>query len=143
MRTAQLLDKHLETKGLSRADRWLYILVGGVKIPYVPIWPIRHFLIAHDLHHFITGYPTTILGEVYLLGWELASGGWARHNWWYWVKVIHVPLAFLYSPAGIWQALKAGSKRHNLYRFDTDELLEMEFDDAIYYVEHGALPAHT
>ncbi len=137
MTVEQVLDSYLEGKGLSRSDAWVYILVGGLRIPYFPAAPIRHFLTVHDLHHIISGYSTNLKDEIYLIGWELTSGGWGRHNWWYLGKTIHLVWMFLLSPVGIWTALKKGSKQHNLYSFELNELLKMDYEAALAYVNGG------
>ena len=139
MKTAQVLDRHLAAKGLSRSDAWLYILIGGLRIPYLPRAPFNHFLTVHDIHHVITGYSTGIRDEIYLIAWELASGGWGRHTWWYFGKTIHVLLAFLHSPVGCWDALRTGFRQRNLYSFELDELLDTEYDIVLSFVENGAL----
>ena len=117
MKTEQALDQYLARNGLSRSDRWLYILVGGLHIPYLPRAPFDHFLTVHDIHHMITGYSTGIRDEIYLIAWELASGGWGRHNWWYFGKSIPALLGLLHSPVGTWNALKTGYRQRNLYSF--------------------------
>ena len=101
MTVEQVLDNYLAGKGLSRSDAWLYLLIGGVRIPYLPIAPFRRFLTIHDLHHILTGYSTSLPDEIYLIGWELMSGGWGRHNWWYFAKSIHTLWMLLFSPTGM------------------------------------------
>ena len=141
MKTAQVLDQYLAGKGLSRSDQRLYILIGGARIPYLPRAPFDHFLTVHDVHHIVTGYSTGLRDEIYLIAWELASGGWGRHTWWYWGKAIHILLAIIHSPTGTWKALKNGFKRSNLYSFESKALLDMEYEDVLHYVENGSLPA--
>ena len=62
MTTSQALDQYLAAKGLSTEDAWLYILIGGLKIPYLP----RALLpsdwagdeatsLFHDLHDRLVG----------------------------------------------------------------------------------------
>ena len=143
MTTRQVLDQYLESKGLSRSDEWLYVLIGGLRIPYVPRAPFNHFLTIHDIHHIITGYSTGIRDEIYLLSWELASGGWSRHNWWYFAKTIHILLAFLHSPVGTWNALKTGSRQRNLYSFDVNVLLDMEYESVLSFVDSRAFPTRA
>ena len=137
MTVEQVLDRYLTDKGLSRSDKWVYILLGGLRIPYFPAAPLRHFLTIHDLHHLISGYSTNLRDEIYLIGWELTSGGWGRHNWWYFAKTIHLIWMFVLSPVRMWTALKNGAKQHNLYSFELNELLAMEYEDALAYVDHG------
>ncbi len=134
MTVEQVLDSYLAGKGLSRSDSWIYLLIGGLRVPYFPAAPFRHFLTIHDLHHILSGYSTGLRDEIYLIGWELTSGGWGRHNWWYFGKTIHLLWMFLLSPVGVWTALKEGARRQNLYGFDLDEVLQMEYEDAVAYL---------
>ena len=134
MTVEHVLDSYLAGKGLSRSDSWIYLLIGGLRVPYFPAAPFRHFLTIHDLHHILSGYSTSLRDEIYLIGWELTSGGWGRHNWWYFGKTIHLLWMFLLSPVGVWTALKEGARRQNLYGFELDEILQMEYEDAVAYL---------
>ena len=54
MTVEQVLDSYLEGMGLSRSDKWFCFLIGGLRIPYFPRYPLRHFLTIHDVlafHH--------------------------------------------------------------------------------------------
>ena len=141
MKTAEALDDYLAAKGLSRTDSWLYLLIGGLRVPYLPRAPFDHFLTIHDIHHMITGYSTGLRDEILLIAWELASGGWGRHTWWYFGKTIHVLLAFLHSPVGCWNALRTGFRQHNLYSFELNELLDMEYEQVLGYVDRSQVLA--
>lgn len=138
MTVEQVLDSYLAGKGLSRSDTWIYVMIGGLRVPYVPAAPFRHFLTIHDLHHILSGYSTGLRDEICLMGWELTSGGWGRHNWWYLFKTIHLLWMFLLSPVRVWTALKDGAQHQNLYGFELDEVLQMEYDDAVAYVNGPA-----
>ncbi len=137
MTVEHVLDSYLAGKGLSRSDSWIYLLIGGLRVPYFPAAPFRHFLTIHDLHHILSGYSTGLRDEIYLIGWELASGGWGRHNWWYFGKPLSLVFMFLISPVGVWTALSAGARHHNLYSFELNELLEMDYEAALAIVAGG------
>ncbi len=137
MTVQQVLDNYLEGLGLSRSDKWFCLLIGGLRIPYFPRYPLRHFLTIHDVHHIMTGYSTSITDEIYLIGWELMSGGWGRHNWWYFGKPLSLVVLFLISPVRVWSALSTGARHRNLYSFELDELLEMDYEAALAYVAKG------
>ena len=137
MTVRQVLDSYLEGLGLSRSDKWVCFLIGGLRIPYFPRYPLRHFLTIHDVHHLMTGYSTDIRDEIYLIGWELTSGGWGRHNWWYFGKPLSLVVMFLINPVGVWTALSAGARHHNLYSFELDELLKMDYEAALAFVTGG------
>ncbi len=50
---------------------WVEVRVGQRSIPVFPLWGIKRALIAHDVHHVLTGYATTLKGEFELAAWEL------------------------------------------------------------------------
>ena len=137
MTVEQVLDCYLEGKGLSRSDKWVCFLIGGLRIPYFPRYPLRHFLTIHDVHHVITGYSTGIRDEIFLIGWELMSGGWGRHNWRYFGKPLSLVFMFLISPVGVRTALSTGARQHNLYSFELNDVLEMDYEAAFAYVTRG------
>ena len=58
--------------------RWIRVRVSKWTVPVIPLWGLKRAHIAHDVHHVLTGYPTTVKGECELAGWELASGGDSR-----------------------------------------------------------------
>ena len=76
-------------------DRWYRI--GGV--PVLPlVGRIKESLILHDIHHLITGYSTRWTGELELAGWELGSGGCARH-WFFWFdRIFTLGLGLVMAP---------------------------------------------
>lgn len=55
-------------------DRWVVIKVGRVPVFAFPNTADRRRAVPfHDLHHVVTGYPTSLLGEAEIGAWELAS----------------------------------------------------------------------
>lgn len=72
-------------RGLNEAEEfsriWLATL-GGLIVPLPNFRWRREILAQHDLHHLVTGYETTVCGELSLAAWELGvccySSFWAR-----------------------------------------------------------------
>lgn len=70
IRARYLADAALD--GPPRTIQW--IKAGPIPIP-VPNPPSRQAALRlHDLHHVLTGYPTTLRGEWHISGWEVGAG---------------------------------------------------------------------
>ncbi len=84
----------------------------------------RRAVPLHDLHHVLTGYPTTFLGEAEIGAWELASG--CRDCWAAWVlNAGAAAVGFLFlNPRAVVRAFARGRRTRNLYgRVVSDALL--------------------
>src|SRR5688572_29290296 len=56
-------------------EKWARINAGPFYF-YIPNTEARkRELKLHDLHHILTGYPTTWTGEAQISAWEIGSGG--------------------------------------------------------------------
>ena len=80
----------------------------------------------HDLHHVLTGYPTSLLGEAEIGGWELAAGTYPH---WF-ATLISVPAVLIglcFAPRRVFEAFRSGRRCRSLYREPiTAELLSSE-----------------
>jgi len=56
-----------------RRSYW-YPLPGLLRVPLPNFGWRRRALLRHDLHHLLTGYPHTPLGEMEMAAWEFAAG---------------------------------------------------------------------
>jgi ubiquinone biosynthesis protein Coq4 len=87
----------------------------------------RHLLARHDLHHVLTGYTTTLVGEAEIGAWELGAG--AGH--WF-VLLNNVGALFLgvLAPRRTLAAFRRGRAARSLYNDDMEyeELLDMPLD---------------
>lgn len=75
----------------------------------------RDAILAHDLHHLMTGYPMTMRGEFQMAAWELGAG---RYRHWG-ATLFCSPLLFtglLWSPLRMIEAYRAGRATSSLYR---------------------------
>lgn len=76
----------------------------------------------HDIHHVVTGYPTTWLGEAEISAWELASG--CRELWAAWLLDLGGMMIGLFlSPRAVFRACVRGRQTHNLYGATIDDAL--------------------
>ena len=74
----------------------------------------RKAVFKHDVHHIVTGYPSTLKGETEIGAWEIASG--CRHYWVAFVLDLHgVMMGLLFNPLGIYKAFVKGRRTKNLY----------------------------
>ena len=74
----------------------------------------RRAILAHDLHHLMTGYPMTMRGEFAMAAWELGAG---RYRHWG-ASAMCLPLiviGFFWSPRRIVRAYRDGRAAMSLY----------------------------
>ena len=132
MQTRDLLEDHIANRGLcpgaSTVDewlgkQWLEFRIGQRSIPVFPLWGFKQALIAHDVHHALTDYPTSWKGECEVAAWELASGG-CRCNLVNWVDRLTVfVLGLVIYPRATVRALRRGWGARNLYGMNSREIL--------------------
>lgn len=88
----------------------------------------RHLLARHDLHHVLTGYATSLVGEAEIGAWELGAG--PGH---FFVLLNNVGALFLgvLAPRRTLRAFRRGLRARSLYRDDTpyEALLDMPLDE--------------
>jgi len=91
----------------------------------------RAAILAHDLHHLITGYPCTMRGEFQMAAWEFGAG---RMPHWA-AAVFCLPLiviGLMWSPRRIWRAYRRGRGSRSLHgRKLTDGQLDMRLDELV------------
>ncbi len=117
----------------SYTDRVVVIRVLGLPLVFFPNTAQRvRSVRLHDLHHVLTGYPTTWAGEAEIGAWELASG--CRDHWAAWVLNFYAAAIGLgVAPRRVARAFARGRRERNLY----DE----EFSDALLDEGVGAMRA--
>ena len=149
MTTQEALRNYLTEKGIRDKDdpeqqlykdTWFSFYAGGRRLKILPLGSLIDSLAIHDLHHLVTGYTTSWVGEAELIGWELASGGCGRH-WVMWIDRLFGSPLMLLAPRASWRAIRAGWKsRGNLYRFRLSQLLDRELETTRAQV-FGSAPA--
>lgn len=76
----------------------------------------------HDLHHVLTGYDTSWIGEAEIGAWELASN--CRDHWAAWVLNSGAfVIGLLIAPRRTCRAFVRGWRSRNLYATEFDEAL--------------------
>lgn len=88
----------------------------------------------HDLHHFATGYDTSLRGQVELAAWELASGG-CHEDLFLWVdRLGAILLGVLLMPLAVARAFQRGELCSNLYDVEPDEILGLDFVEVLEFM---------
>ncbi len=133
-----LVDQKVAQKDDGRealyADKWFYIAIRGVQLPFFPKVGFRGGLAAHDTHHMLNGYSTNWVGECETAAWELASGGCGRHVA-YWIdRVFFLAIALPVAPMRTVRAWRRGLHQRNLYRLDPERLLAMDLVEVRRYL---------
>jgi hypothetical protein len=132
MQAKALLAEYIEDRdlcpGAATLDewldkRWIEIRVGDRSIRAVPLFGLRKALAAHDVHHVLTGYPTSLEGECELAAFELSSGG-CGFNLIFWVdRLGALLLGVAIHPRATLAALRRGIGARNLYGRKTPDIL--------------------
>ena len=107
--------------------RWIRARVAGRLWPIFPVIGYRNDLILHDVHHVVTGYDVTNVGEIEIAAWELASGGFGYNVFFWLIQIVVVLFGAPFCPRRSLAAFRIGWKQRNLYGFDADKVLNMEF----------------
>lgn len=133
MKVEQTLQKYYESHlffgedgGLNKSKVKVYL---GKFDLYVPNFEFRKSLVPyHDLHHIISGYNNSRIGEGEVSAWELGAG------------TIKKPIGLFYAlagfttgilvnPARTYKAFCKGRTCEVLYKYSHNELLASEFDE--------------
>ena len=73
----EALTEFRKSNGLTAgeaSDSWWTCRLGPVSIRLPNFKWRRRALLAHDLHHVLTGYPCTMRGEFQMAAWEFGAG---------------------------------------------------------------------
>jgi hypothetical protein len=102
--------------------RWVEVRVGPVPL-YFPNTEGRrlaaHF---HDVHHILTGYPTSLPGETEIAAWEVATG--LRRHWVGWLlDLMGFAFGLVINPRRVYRAFVRGRRSANLYGWEWDDAL--------------------
>jgi hypothetical protein len=103
-------------------DDWVRIEV--LRIPfYIPNTRARKRVLPHhDLHHVVTGYATTLVGEGEIGAWELASGCERFFVAW-WLNLLAMSVGLVVAPGKMFRAFVHGRRTRNTYRLTYGDAL--------------------
>jgi len=74
----------------------------------------REAILAHDLHHVLTGYPCTLRGECQMAAWEFAAGP-MPHRAAALFCLPLLPLGLVWTPRHMLQAFRTGRRSRSLH----------------------------
>ena len=124
----RLVDARAQYFAANRLDdggysaRWVNFKVGPLRF-HIPNTQARVAAVRfHDLHHLVTGYDTTWVGEAEIGAWEIASGC-ARHYAAWLLNLAAMTIGLLVDAAKVRRAFMRGRHSRNLYREPFDEVL--------------------
>ena len=125
MTVLEARDLYLAANGYSTAaytDPKFAIPVAGIRIRL----PNPGLLHLHDLHHVVTGYDNSLVGEGEISAFEL-RGGCGKPLVGF-LCVSSIAIALLLSPRRIWRAWRRARGTRSLYsgKFNYEELLTMD-----------------
>lgn len=107
------------------------VFIGCLLVPLPNVDTRRKYLKYHDLHHVITGFDASQIGEGEVSAWEL--GTWSLiHPILMFMNLIAISTALAISPKRVFKAYLLGCKSRNLYcpkvrrRIDSGELSTVE-----------------
>jgi hypothetical protein len=111
------------------ASKWVDFKLGKVPFP-VPNPPARVRAVRfHDLHHVLTGYDTSTIGEFEISAWEIAAGckdfaaAWA-------LNLSGMFAGMFVAPGRIFRAFVRGRRSRTFYGETFEPLLELTVADA-------------
>ncbi len=108
---------------------WVRFPFGARSIPVFPLWGLKKAHVAHDVHHAVLEYPTTVRGECELAAWEVASGG-CRWNLVFWIdRLVLFAFGLVLYPMATWRAARSGWGRRNLYGMEIEPMLAATLEE--------------
>ncbi|MBK8101551.1 MAG: hypothetical protein IPK26_31100 [Planctomycetes bacterium] len=100
---------------------WIRFL--GIPIAFPNFDARRAILVTHDVHHLLTGYPTTWRGEGEIGAFEIATG--CRGYWAAWFFNFGGFLfGLVLAPRRLWRAFVRGRHARNYYGADPEVVLQ-------------------
>ena len=104
------------------SDLWWSCRLGPVSIRLPNFKWRRRALLAHDLHHVLTGYPCSMYGEFQMAAWEFGAG--PMPHWGATMFCLPLVVAGLFlTPRRVVRAFLAGKHSRSLHKSDAIEAL--------------------
>jgi len=103
-------------------DRWVKLRAGPIPLYVLNTKSRVRAVRLHDLHHVVTGYDTTWLGEGEIAAFEIASGCADHYAAWF-LNLCALAIGVCLSPSAMLRAYRRGCHAKNLYRTTFDDSL--------------------
>jgi hypothetical protein len=101
---------------------WVDFKLGPIPFPFPNTAPRVRAVRYHDLHHIVTGYETSFVGELEISAWEIGSGCADMAAAWY-LNLGGMGFGALIAPRKVWRAFVLGRTTANFYREPFDAAL--------------------
>jgi hypothetical protein len=101
---------------------WVDFKLGPIPFPFPNSSPRVRAVRYHDLHHLVTGYETSFVGELEISAWEIGSGCADMLAAWY-LNLGGMGFGALIAPTKVWRAFVRGRRTKNFYREPFDAAL--------------------
>lgn len=129
----QARDRYFEANGFGKTggydDAWVDFSLGPVPFPF-PNSPARVKAVRyHDLHHVLTGYATSTVGEFEISGWELGAGCKGMAAAWL-LNLGGLAAGLFVAPGRVARAFRRGLRDRSLYGEDYERLLALRVGEA-------------
>jgi hypothetical protein len=137
--------RYFELNGIPRdggySRRWVKVTRNRLPL-YIPnSAPRKKAVPYHDLHHVLTEYDTSNVGEAEISAWEVAAGTWP-HGFAFFLGLAGLSTGLLISPRRTFRAFVRGRHSRTLYSEPcTDELLSARVGEARERLGIGPRPA--
>ncbi|RYC68154.1 hypothetical protein [Spirosoma sordidisoli] len=88
--------------------KWDMIKFGPIALPLPNLESRRKNIYLHDINHLVTGYDTTWKGESSVTSWEIATGGWGKIYFAWWLTLWGMAVGVMLYPKHSYNAFQAG-----------------------------------
>ena len=102
------------------SQTWVRLKLGPIPLRFPNTSGRRRAVRLHDLHHIVTGYDTSLIGEAEVAAWELAGGCSDYYAAWL-LNVSAVAIGVMIAPRRVSRAFMRGRRGRNLYRVGFDD----------------------
>lgn len=102
------------------SERWVEVRVGRFPMWFPNTRARRLAVKFHDLHHVLTGYPTSLRGETEIGAWEVSTGI-GRHYVGWLLDLMALAFGLVINPRGVYRAFVRGRHSRNLFAREWDE----------------------
>lgn len=121
-RTRYFIDNDFGGAEGNYDTRWVKVSLGPVPIVFPNSAARVRAVRYHDLHHVLTGYATTMMGETEISAWELASGCQSMVAAWI-LNLLGMALGLVINRKAVFAAFVRGRHSGNLYAYDDIDAL--------------------
>lgn len=111
--------------------KWDNIKFGPLALPLPNLESRRKNIYLHDIHHLVTNYDTTWLGESSVSSWEIAAGGWNNLLFPWFLSLWAMAVGVMLYPGRSYQAFRAGLLMNNALtgQLSKEEMLSLNLDN--------------